>query len=106
MTKKDELVGFQVLSMIYQTKLTNKYLNRKPWKAPNPFEVHSYIPGTIVKINVKVGDKVKAGKSILVQEAMKMLNQIAMPFDGKIKEICVSTGDKVPKNHLMIVIEE
>ncbi|SMO84869.1 Biotin-requiring enzyme [Saccharicrinis carchari] len=106
MSKKDELVGFQVLSMIYKTKTTKKYLNRKPWQAPDFCEIKSYIPGTIVKINVKVGDKVKEGESLLVLEAMKMLNQIAMPFDGKIKEICVSEGDKVPKNHLMIVIEE
>jgi len=106
MSNKDELVGFKVLSMVYNTKITTKYKNRKPWQAPNPCEVHSYIPGTIIKINVKVGDKIKEGEPILVLEAMKMLNQIAMPFDGTIKQICVSEGDKVPKNELMIVVEE
>ncbi len=106
MSNKDELVGFKVHTMEYQTKLTKKYINRKAWKTPDPCEIHSYIPGTVVKINVKVGDVVKEGKSILVLEAMKMQNQIEMPFDGKIKEIYVVEGNRIPKNELMILIEE
>ncbi len=106
MSKKEELVGFKVHTMEYQTKITKKYANRKSWQAPNPNEIKSYIPGTIVKINVSVGDKVKEGDSLLVLEAMKMQNQIAMPFSGKVKEICVKEGDKIPKNEIMVVIEE
>ena len=106
MSNKEELVGFRVHTMEYQTKVNKMFTNRKPWQAPNPNEIRSYIPGTIIKINVKVGDVVKAGESLLVLEAMKMQNQIEMPFDGKIKEICVSEGDKIPKKELMILIEE
>ncbi|MCW3786357.1 biotin/lipoyl-containing protein [Plebeiibacterium sediminum] len=106
MSDKEELVGFRVHTMEYQTKVTKKYANRKAWQAPDPNEIKSYIPGTIIKINVKVGDKVKEGESLLVLEAMKMQNQIAMPFDGTVKEICVKEGDKIPKNELMVVIEE
>ncbi len=105
MSNKEELVGFRLHTMEYQTKVTKKYANRTSWKAPNPNEIKSYIPGTIVKINVKVGDKVKEGESLLVLEAMKMQNQIAMPFDGTVKEILVKEGDKIPKNELMVVIE-
>jgi len=105
MSNKEELVGFRVHTMEYQTKVTKKYANRKPWQAPDPNEIKSYIPGTIIKINVKVGDQVKEGDSILVLEAMKMQNQIAMPFDGIVKEILVKEGSKIPKNELMVVIE-
>ncbi len=106
MSNKDELVGFRVHSLEYQTKVTKKFANRKAWQAPDPCEIRSYIPGTIIKINVKVGDTVKEGESLLVLEAMKMQNQIAMPFNGKVKEICVKEGDKIPKRELMILIEE
>ncbi len=105
MANKEELTGFRILSMEYQTKITKKYANRKPWKTPNPNEIISHIPGTILKINVKVGDKVKEGKSLLMLEAMKMQNQIAMPFDGTVKEINVKEGDKIPKNTILVVVE-
>ncbi len=106
MSDKEKLVGFRVHTLEYQTKLTKKFANRKSWKAPNPNEIRSYIPGTIIQINVKEGDKVNEGESLLVLEAMKMQNQILMPFSGKIKEICINEGDKIPKNELMILIEE
>ena len=102
---KDELVGFKVNAMEYQTKLTKKYANRKPWQAPNPNEIKSYIPGTVIKFNAKVGQKVKAGESLMVLEAMKMQNQIEMPFDGVVKEICVDTGNKIPKHTIMMIVE-
>ena len=58
-----------------------------------------------VEVNVKVGDVVKAGESIMVLESMKMQNQIAMPHDGKIRTIHVAAGDRIPKHHLMIEVE-
>lgn len=103
--KMEGLVDFVVLSMKYKTKLTKKFENRKAYEAPNPNNVLSYIPGTINEIFVKEGQELKEGESLLILEAMKMRNQIAMPFDGKVKAIHVKEGDKIPKNHLMIEIE-
>ncbi len=103
--KIEGLVDFAILSMKYKTRLTKKFVNRTQYAAPIPNHVLSYIPGTIQEIYVKEGQKVKAGESLLILEAMKMRNQIAMPHDGKIKSINVGTGDKIPKNHLMIEIE-
>ena len=103
--KKGELVDFVVLARKYKTTLTKKFVARKPYKTPNPNEIKSYIPGTIIKVKVKEGAKVKAGKTILILEAMKMMNKVAMPFDGKIKKIFVTQGEKIPKGHLMIEIE-
>lgn len=105
-TKKiSGLVDFAILSMKYKTKLTNKFENRTKYKAPNPKHILSYIPGTIVELYVKKGQKVKEGESLLILEAMKMRNQIKMPYDGKIKSIKVAEGDRIPKNHLMIELE-
>lgn len=103
--KKGELVDFVILARKYKTTLSKKFVNRKPYVAPNPNEIKSYIPGTIIKLKVKEGAKAKAGETILILEAMKMMNKVAMPFDGKIKKIYVSEGEKIPKGHLMIEIE-
>lgn len=103
--KKLELVDFAVTARKYKTLLTIKYANRKPYKVPNPNEIMSYIPGTVIKLKKKKGAKVKEGEVILILEAMKMMNKVLMPFDGKIKNIFVDEGQKVPKGHLMIEIE-
>lgn len=103
--KFEGLVDFQVHSLKYQTRLTKKFENRKSYEAPNPNHIISVIPGTVVEIFVKVGDKVKTGDSLMVLEAMKMMNQIQMPHDGKVKAIHVTEGDRIPKHHLMIEVE-
>ena len=101
----NEFVDFAVTARKYKTKLTSKYLQRKLWVKPNPKHIISHIPGTVVKIFVSKGKEVKQGESLILLEAMKMLNQIKMPFDGTIKSIKVSQGDKIPKNTLMIELK-
>lgn len=90
---------------IYTTELTKKFENRKPWVRPNPKHIKSFIPGTIVDISVKEGQKVKEGETIMILEAMKMKSQIKMPFDGIISKINVVEGSKVPNRLLMVEIE-
>ena len=89
----------------YLTTYNKKYINRKVWSEPNLNHIISYIPGTIVDIQIKEGQAVKAGGIILTLEAMKMNNSIQMPFDGKIVKINVEKGQKIPKNFLMVEIE-
>jgi len=90
---------------VYKTELTKKFEGRRKWVAPNPKFVASFIPGTIVEIFVKEGQEVKEGENLMILEAMKMKNLIAMPFDGKIKKMHIQVGEKVPNRHLMIEIE-
>jgi pyruvate carboxylase len=94
-----------VHSAKYQTTYNKKYENRKVWAEPNFNHINSYIPGTIIDILVKEGQKVAAGESILILEAMKMYNDIKMPFKGKIVKVYVEIGQKIPKNFLMIEVE-
>ena len=88
----------------YLTTYNKKYINRKVWSEPNLNHIMSYIPGTIVDIQIKEGQVVEAGGIILTLEAMKMNNSIQMPFDGKIVKINVEKGQKIPKNFLMVEI--
>jgi len=53
------------------------------------------LPGTVVEIFVKDGDKVEAGQVLLVIEAMKMKNSIRSLFSGTIENVLVSAGQSV-----------
>lgn len=58
-------------------------------------KVSAPMPGTVLKFNVKVGDSVKQGDTILMLEAMKMENEIAAPADGVVASIDVAQGATV-----------
>ena len=96
--------SFVIEDTEYKTIITKKFENRIPWQKPNPENIFSYIPGTIIEIFVKEGDTVKLGQPILLLEAMKMLNQVTSPKDGTIKQLTVTVGDKIPKGRLMFEI--
>lgn len=57
--------------------------------------VTSPLPGTITKIEVKVGDMVKPGQNVVFLEAMKMENAITAEFGGEVKAILVEQGEQV-----------
>ena len=66
----------------------------------------SPIPGRIVKLSVKIGERVKKGQDLIVVEAMKMENKIAAPFDGTVIKIFFPEGDQIEANVPLIEIEE
>ncbi len=89
----------------YQTLYTKKFLARKSWTPNDPKKILSFLPGTIVDILAKEGQELHEGEPVLILEAMKMRNIVNMPMDGVILSINVSTGDKIPKGHLIFEIE-
>lgn len=100
-----EYVDFIVTARKYKTLLTKKFVNRPVWHKPQPGEVFSHLPGTIIQVEIKKGKKVKAGDLLLIHEAMKMQNRVVAPVSGVIAELNVAVGDKIGKNHLMVKIE-
>lgn len=53
------------------------------------------MPGTILKINVQNGQKVKKGDVLMILEAMKMENEIMAPNDGTVAGVAVAQGASV-----------
>ena len=96
---------FVVNSARYLTLTTTKYEKRKKWQALDPKEVRSIIPGSVIEVFATPGQKMKSGQAILTLDAMKMYTKVEMPFDGVIKSVEVATGDRVPKNTLLVTIE-
>ncbi len=66
-----------------------------PAGAQGGVKVEAPMPGTVVDLKVKVGDKVSNGDDIAIVEAMKMENAIPAPCDGVIASVNVSKGDSV-----------
>lgn len=67
--------------------------------------VTTAMPGTIVAVKVKIGDKVTAGDGVLVIEAMKMENEIQASKTGTVVAVHVTKGDAVTPDESLIEIQ-
>jgi Acetyl/propionyl-CoA carboxylase, alpha subunit len=60
------------------------------------------MPGTILKVNVNVGESVIKGQVLVILEAMKMENEIVAAADGKISSVNVSRGSSVNAGDVLV----
>ena len=67
--------------------------------------IGSTMPGMVVAVAVKAGDKVKKGQKLLTLEAMKMETMINAEQDGEVQEVLVTSGSQVETGDLLMVIE-
>ena len=63
------------------------------------------MPGTILAVNVNVGDTVAQGQVLFVLEAMKMENEIMAPKAGKITSVSVVKGASAQSGDVLCTIE-
>jgi acetyl-CoA carboxylase biotin carboxyl carrier protein len=68
-------------------------------------EILAPMPGKILQVIVKVGDKVAEDDELLILEAMKMENPIYSTADGVVKEIKVAKDDTVDSDQVLVVLE-
>lgn len=67
-------------------------------------KIEAPMPGTVMEVKLKVGDKVTNGTPIVIIEAMKMENEIPATCDGTIASINVNKGDSVNTGTLIATI--
>lgn len=105
-TKEKEIKyeTFVIHTAKFKTLLTEKFINRKQYVPKDLGLVISLIPGSVLKTFVKKGSKVKKGDLLIELEAMKMINKILAPMDGTVKQLNVTEGVRIPKNHLIAEI--
>lgn len=65
----------------------------------------SPMPGNILKVGKKIGDKVAKNEPVLVLEAMKMENEIVSPIDGTITSILVVNGQVVDVSDELFTVQ-
>ena len=63
------------------------------------------IPGMVVEYKKQIGDTVALGETVVVLEAMKMMNNLDATVNGTVKEIKFEQGDSVVKGDVLMVIE-
>lgn len=68
-----------------------------PVKAP--------MPGNILDVKVKAGDKVTNGQCLVVLEAMKMENEIPAPKDGVVTSVLVAKGATVEAGSVLVTLQ-
>lgn len=67
-------------------------------------KIEAPMPGNVLRINVKVGDKVEEGQAVAVLEAMKMENDIAAPSAGTVASVNVSVGDALNTGDVLVTL--
>ena len=67
--------------------------------------VTSMLPGVVLKILVKPGDRVKAGEPVIIIESMKMENEIVSPVDGVVGEVLVKEGQRIEAGDVVATIQ-
>jgi biotin carboxyl carrier protein len=83
----------------------SRFVMRKVLTAVNPGHITAFMPGTVGKIFVKKGEKIKKGETVVILECMKMNNELIAPFDAKVKSINFKTGENVVKDSVLIELE-
>ncbi len=67
-------------------------------------QISSPMPGKVVKLMVKEGDKVKAGETVIIISAMKMESEYKAGHDGVIAKVHVKEGDTIEGNQTLVTL--
>jgi len=78
--------------------------NVKEPRSSKQTEIRAPLGGSVMKINVSLGDQVKAGDVVVILEAMKMETEIQSAASGKVERILVQEGDAVDMDQLLFLV--
>lgn len=73
-----------------------------PSTSVNLNELTAPLPGTVIEVFVKAGERIEAGQVVLVIEAMKMKNSIRSTYAGNIAEVLVAAGQTVAHKQALV----
>ena len=99
---------FKINGRLYTVELKNKFdilLEKMGMNSGVTGKVNNIkapMPGLIIDLRVKEGDRVTTGDPLLILEAMKMENIIKASGTGIVKSVKVKKGDSVEKNQVLI----
>ena len=88
----------------FKTTLSEKFKNRKPYEQPKNM-VTAAIPGTILSVMVKEGQRVKRGNALCILDSMKMNNTVYAADDGIVKKVFITVGESIAKDAPMVEFE-
>ncbi len=77
-------------------------LTGNPAAARGPRPVRAPMPGLVTRIEVEVGQAVRAGEAVAVIEAMKMENELKAEGEGIVARVLVTSGQAVEKGAVLV----
>jgi len=113
-----EIDGHRITSKV--SKLDNQIVVKMPWGnvsleivprfvQPGSEEVIGGLiapmPGKVVDLKVKVGDKVSKGDPVVILEAMKMEHQVNAPETGKVSKIFIKKDQQLDNGALLMIVD-
>ena len=104
--KIDISINGNIFSITRDDILDNNKIHNSDGEFGGSDKIVSPMPGKIIKINRKEGDKIKKGDIIMIIEAMKMENNIVAPFDLEIIKFNVALNDMIDSSKKLIDFEE
>jgi len=103
--EKSDLRKLNIDQTNYVTRLSKRYAARKPYAPAVLGIIFSFIPGTVIEILVKVGDRVTEGDDLIILDAMKMKNRLKSHVSGTVTAININPGDRVAKGVVLMEIK-
>jgi biotin carboxyl carrier protein len=102
------LIDGHYFESFVRTKLEEETENilKSNLNSNNEIKIISPMPGMILRVNKKVGDKVTKGESLILLEAMKMENELKATEDGIVSDILIEPGKSVEKNQILIITKK
>lgn len=74
--------------------------------SPRQVPTDAPIPGTVVSVLVGAGDRIRAGRPVVILESMKMEHEVPAPISGLVAAVGVTEGDTVSAGDRLLVIDE
>jgi biotin carboxyl carrier protein len=73
-------------------------------RGATPFRLTAPMPGLIVKVEVKPGDRVRRGQGLVIMEAMKMENELRSEVDGVVASVHAEPRRAVERGECLVVV--
>jgi biotin carboxyl carrier protein len=101
-----EVAGLQAGVRLYDPRLEQlKRAAVRPKGSGGAEDIRAPMPGKIVKVMVKPGDRVQAAQGLVVVEAMKMENELRAPREAQVKVVHVTEGQAVEAQEPLVTLE-
>ena len=79
--------------------------DRSAGDGASPERIAAPMPGLVVEIRVKAGDRIAKGDTLVVMESMKLLMELKAAADGRVAEIAAAERDTVEAGRLLVRLE-
>lgn len=100
-----QLNGFPRALEVIDEGAKSSTIQREKADPLSPYHVAAPMPGKVLEIRVKEGDKIKKGETLLVTEAMKMEYAVTAKSDGIISRILINRDEFIEEGDLLVELE-